>query len=70
MDQFVSLFSPSFNHLQDLYDLKYSVYQGTVKQTINFSEPEGQPVSIDVCGNYLVIGTNIGLVRVYDLSRR
>ena len=49
---------------------QFLLYQGTVKQTISFSEPEGQPVSIDVCGNYLVIGTSIGLVRVYDLSRR
>lgn len=62
-------------HEQNVYcieamKVQVRTHQGTVKQTINFSEPEGQPVSIDVCGNYLVIGTNIGLVRVYDLSRR
>ncbi|OWF41021.1 intraflagellar transport protein 140 homolog [Mizuhopecten yessoensis] len=45
-------------------------HQGTVKQVINFSDAEGQPVSLDVCGTSLVIATDNGVVRVYDLSRR
>ncbi|XP_052071458.1 intraflagellar transport protein 140 homolog isoform X2 [Mytilus californianus] len=45
-------------------------HQGTVKQVLNFNEVEGQPASIDVCANYLVIATSNGIVRVYDLSRR
>ncbi|XP_076446737.1 intraflagellar transport protein 140 homolog [Babylonia areolata] len=45
-------------------------FQGTVKQLMTFAEPEGQPVSLDVCGHYLVVATDVGIVRVYDLSRR
>jgi hypothetical protein len=41
-----------------------------VKQVLNFNEAEGQPASIDVCCNYLVIATSNGIVRVFDLSRR
>lgn len=47
-----------------------SLIQGTVKQLINFSEVEGQPVCLDVCGNYLLIGTDLGILKVFDLSRR
>ena len=45
-------------------------FQGTVKQVINFSEVEGQPVCLDVCGTYLLIGTDVGILKVFDLSRR
>ena len=41
-----------------------------MKQLINFSEVEGQPVCLDVCGNYLLIGTDLGILKVFDLSRR
>lgn len=37
---------------------------------MTFAEPEGHPVSLDVCGQYLVVATDVGIVRVYDLSRR
>ncbi|KAK7111421.1 intraflagellar transport protein 140 homolog [Littorina saxatilis] len=45
-------------------------FQGTVKQLMTFAEPEGCPVSLDVNGQYLVVATDMGIVRVYDLSRR
>jgi intraflagellar transport protein 140 len=44
--------------------------QGTVKQLMTFAEPEGHPVSVDVNSQYLVVATDVGIVRVYDLSRR
>ncbi|KAK3865459.1 hypothetical protein Pcinc_025661 [Petrolisthes cinctipes] len=44
--------------------------QGTVKQTLNFPESEGQPIALDVCGNFLVTATLQGVVRLWDLSRR
>ena len=37
---------------------------------MTFAEPEGHPVSLDVCGSYLVVATDVGIIRVYDLSRR
>ncbi|XP_076028823.1 intraflagellar transport protein rempA [Oratosquilla oratoria] len=44
--------------------------QGTVKQTLEFNENEGEPIGMDVCGNYLIVATLIGAVKVWDLSRR
>ncbi|KAH9494870.1 hypothetical protein Btru_015870 [Bulinus truncatus] len=45
-------------------------FQGTVKQLITFAEPEGSPVSLDVCGSFLLVASNLGVLKVYDLSRR
>ena len=50
--------------------ISLSLTQGTVKQLMTFAEPEGRPVSLDVCGSYLVVATDLGILRVYDLSRR
>ncbi|XP_068236628.1 intraflagellar transport protein 140 homolog isoform X1 [Palaemon carinicauda] len=44
--------------------------QGTVKQTLTFSEGDGQPIGLDVCGNFLVTATITGMIRLWDLSRR
>ena len=45
-------------------------WQGTVKQILQFPEAEGDPILLDVCGNFLVAGTSLGYVKVWDLSRR
>lgn len=37
---------------------------------MTFAEPEGHPVSLDICGQYMVVATNVGIIRIYDLSRR
>lgn len=44
--------------------------QGTVKQILQFSETEGDPILLDVCGNFLVAGTSVGYIKMWDLSRR
>lgn len=44
--------------------------QGTVKQTLNFTESEGEPIGLDVCGNFLVTASLQGIVKLWDLSRR
>ncbi|XP_030625080.1 intraflagellar transport protein 140 homolog [Chanos chanos] len=44
--------------------------QGTVKQLLVFSETEGNPVLLSVCGSYLAVGTDLAHVRVFDLTRR
>ncbi|MCI4374879.1 hypothetical protein PGIGA_G00011700 [Pangasianodon gigas] len=44
--------------------------QGTVKQLLVFTEAEGNPVMLSVCGSYLAVGTDTAHVRVFDLSRR
>ncbi|XP_043825687.1 intraflagellar transport protein 140 homolog [Dromiciops gliroides] len=45
-------------------------WQGTVKQLLMFSETEGNPCSLDVCGNFLVVGTDLAHFKSFDLSRR
>ncbi|XP_068161175.1 intraflagellar transport protein 140 homolog isoform X2 [Antennarius striatus] len=62
-------------HDKNLYAVetnKVQIYtpQGTVKQLLTFSKSEGNPVLLSVCQSYLVVGTDTGHVRVYDLSRR
>ena len=44
--------------------------QGAVKQILQFSEAEGDPIFLDVCGNFLVAGTSVGYIKMWDLSRR
>uniref|UniRef100_H2ZSL2 Intraflagellar transport 140 n=1 Tax=Latimeria chalumnae TaxID=7897 RepID=H2ZSL2_LATCH len=44
--------------------------QGTVKQLLVFSESEGNPCLLQVCGNFLAVGTDLAHVKVFDLSRR
>uniref|UniRef100_A0A665V4G9 Intraflagellar transport 140 homolog (Chlamydomonas) n=1 Tax=Echeneis naucrates TaxID=173247 RepID=A0A665V4G9_ECHNA len=44
--------------------------QGTVKQLLNFTKAEGNPMLLSVCQSYLVVGTDTAHIRVFDLSRR
>ncbi|XP_067291267.1 intraflagellar transport protein 140 homolog isoform X2 [Pseudorasbora parva] len=44
--------------------------QGTVKQLLVFSEAEGNPTLLSVCGSYLAVGTDTSHVRVFNLTRR
>ena len=46
------------------------LFQGTVKQLLSFNETEGDPVCMEVCGHYLVVGSSHGCAKVFDLSRR
>ncbi|XP_064178375.1 intraflagellar transport protein 140 homolog isoform X2 [Anguilla rostrata] len=44
--------------------------QGTVKQLLVFSEVEGNPVLLSVCGSFLAVGTDTAHFKLFDLSRR
>eukprot|EP00276_Gloeochaete_wittrockiana_P002244 CAMPEP_0184673476 /NCGR_PEP_ID=MMETSP0308-20130426/86689_1 /TAXON_ID=38269 /ORGANISM="Gloeochaete witrockiana, Strain SAG 46.84" /LENGTH=1407 /DNA_ID=CAMNT_0027120965 /DNA_START=36 /DNA_END=4259 /DNA_ORIENTATION=- len=44
--------------------------QGVIKQTLAFSEPEGDPVLLDIGGNFLAVATKNGLIKIWDISRR
>ncbi|KAJ8364162.1 hypothetical protein SKAU_G00129930 [Synaphobranchus kaupii] len=44
--------------------------QGTVKQLLVFSEVEGNPVLLNVCGTFLAVGTDTAHFKLFDLSRR
>ncbi|XP_033630790.1 intraflagellar transport protein 140 homolog [Asterias rubens] len=45
-------------------------FQGTVKQLITLNEMEGEPVTMDISGHFLVVTTTTGFIKVYDVSRR
>ncbi|KAB1252075.1 Intraflagellar transport protein 140-like protein [Camelus dromedarius] len=45
-------------------------WQGTVKQLLLFSKMEGNPCFFDICGNFLVVGTDLAHFKSFDLSRR
>ncbi|KAL7979154.1 hypothetical protein Chor_015178 [Crotalus horridus] len=51
-------------HEENLYTVEPNrvqvrTWQGTVKQLLSFSESEGSPCFLDVCGNYLTVGTDL-----------
>ena len=60
---------------QNIYTLEPTkvnirTFQGTVKQSIQFTENEGDPFLVTINGTFMVVGTTQGIVKVYDLSRR
>ncbi|NXI44534.1 IF140 protein, partial [Galbula dea] len=62
-------------HGENLYTVEPSrvqvrTWQGTVKQLLVFSEAEGNPCLLDVCGNFLAVGTDLAHFKIFDLSRR
>ncbi|KAF0691673.1 Aste57867_17141 [Aphanomyces stellatus] len=50
--------------------IEVSNTSGTVKNTISFTEAEGKPFLLHVNNKFLAVGTDAGLIRVFDLSRR
>lgn len=44
--------------------------QGVVKNAISFTEAEGRPALLSLQNKFLAVGTDQGLLRVFDLSRR
>ncbi|NXS30109.1 IF140 protein, partial [Pomatostomus ruficeps] len=52
------------------YRIQVRTWQGTVKQLLVFSEVEGNPCLLDVCGNFLAVGTDLAHLKIFDLSRR
>ncbi|XP_019363179.1 PREDICTED: intraflagellar transport protein 140 homolog [Gavialis gangeticus] len=62
-------------HEESLYTVEPNrvqvrTWQGTVKQLLVFSEAEGNPCHLDVCGNFLAVGTDLAHFKIFDLSRR
>ncbi|RLN68428.1 hypothetical protein BBP00_00001031 [Phytophthora kernoviae] len=44
--------------------------QGVVKNSISFTEAEGRPTMLSLQSKFLAVGTDRGLLRVFDVSRR
>lgn len=45
-------------------------HKGTTKQSLTFSESEGDPFLLDVNGDYMAVATRLNVVKLFDLSRR
>eukprot|EP00795_Rhopilema_esculentum_P000551 gene551-10237_t len=45
-------------------------FQGTVKQELSFSEHDGDPVSLNLCGAFMAVATDKAVLKIFDLSRR
>lgn len=59
-----SIYRTSGNHVE-ICNL-----QGIVKNTISFTEAEGQPQLLSINNKFLAVGTDRCSIRIYDLSRR
>ena len=46
------------------------IIQGTVKQVLSCGEHEGHFVALTVSGQLLAAATDLGFVKIWDLSRR
>jgi intraflagellar transport protein 140 len=44
--------------------------QGTVKHTIGFTDAEGDPLTLDIMGNFLVVTTSKMWIKTWDIARR
>lgn len=52
------------------YKVEVCTHKGTTKQSLTFSEGEGEPFLLDVNGDYMAVATRLNVVRLFDLSRR
>ncbi|XP_010134604.1 PREDICTED: intraflagellar transport protein 140 homolog [Buceros rhinoceros silvestris] len=52
------------------YRVQVRTWQGSVKQLLGFSEAEGNPCLLDVCGNFLAVGTDLAHFKIFHLSHR
>nr|CAD7202239.1 unnamed protein product [Timema douglasi] len=50
--------------------IQIRTFQGTVKQTLPFTDLEGQPIFMQLCGHFLVVATSCGIIKIWDLARR
>lgn len=50
--------------------VKVKTFQGTVKQVLEFTEIDGQPICMDVSEHFLVVGTANGVIQLFELSKR
>ncbi|UYV62808.1 IFT140 [Cordylochernes scorpioides] len=50
--------------------IEVKTFQGTLKQSLTFTEEEGRPMCLDICGSFLTCGTEGGWIKMWNLSRR
>eukprot|EP01105_Mastigella_eilhardi_P002868 TRINITY_DN1371_c0_g2_i2.p1 TRINITY_DN1371_c0_g2~~TRINITY_DN1371_c0_g2_i2.p1 ORF type:complete len:1217 (+),score=421.92 TRINITY_DN1371_c0_g2_i2:1075-4725(+) len=45
-------------------------FKGVAKQSLHFSFTDGEPIIMDVCGNFLAVATTTNTLRLFDMERR
>ena len=59
-----------FFHVRIMNIVFTQYVQGTVKQVLSCGDHEGRFVALTVSSQFLAAGTDHGLIRIWDLSRR
>lgn len=44
--------------------------QGGFKSALSFTEAEGDPILLSLCGCFLAVATDKGAIKLYDVSKR
>lgn len=44
--------------------------QGGFKSALAFTEREGHPILLSLCGCFLAVATDAGVIKLYDVSKR
>ena len=44
--------------------------QGGFKNSLAFTEAEGNPILLSLCGCFLAVATDAGIIKLYDVSKR
>lgn len=46
------------------------IQQGGFKSGLAFTEAEGNPILLSLCGSFLAVATDKGYIKLYDVSKR
>lgn len=57
------------NHFNKVIQLR-SVEDGTIIQTLPTLPEEGEPITMELTGNYLTVASLNGVLKIWDLSKR
>lgn len=45
-------------------------WQGGFKSPLTYTEAEGNPILLSLCGSFLAVATDAGVIKLYDVSKR
>jgi intraflagellar transport protein 140 len=57
-------------YLQESGQIQVRTFQGTIKQTLPFTETEGPPITMAIGGDFFTCGTESGFLKIWHIGRR
>jgi len=57
-------------YLQEQGQILVRTFQGTIKQTLQFTEQEGPPVTMAIGGDFFTVGSESGFLKIWHIGRR